>query len=143
MSKPIISTSTRLGEVKEYYFSRKLKEIAAMRQDGIDVLNLGIGSPDLAPSPEVLETVIAESKKSGNHGNQSYVGIPKFRGAFAKWYQQHFDVTRDSSNEVMPLIGSKEGIMHISMTYLNEGDEVLVPNPVSNTHLTLPTTNRV
>lgn len=129
MSEPIISTANRLGAVEEYYFSRKLKEIAAMRESGINVLNLGIGSPDLSPSIEVLNTLIEESKKDGNHGYQSYAGLLHLREAFAQWYQNHFQVTLNANTEVMPLIGSKEGIMHISMTYLNEGDEVLVPNP--------------
>lgn len=126
---PIISTASRLGEVKEYYFSLKLKEIAAMRAAGKQVLNLGIGSPDLPPAPEVIDELIHHSQERTNHAYQSYIGIPELRSAFAKWYDQHFGVSLDDQKEILPLIGSKEGIMHISMTYLEAGDEVLVPNP--------------
>lgn len=126
---PIIQTASRLGEVKEYYFSLKLKEIAAMRAEGKEVLNLGIGSPDLPPAPEVIDELIHHSQGKTNHAYQSYVGIPELRRAFAKWYDQHFGVSLDDQKEILPLIGSKEGIMHISMTYLEAGDEVLVPNP--------------
>lgn len=124
-----VKTATRLGEVKEYYFSLKLKEIAQLRKDGHDVLNLGIGSPDLAPSKVAIETIVEESQKKDNHAYQSYIGIPELREAFAKWYQQYFDVELNPNKEILPLIGSKEGIMHIAMTYLEAGDEVLVPNP--------------
>lgn len=126
---PIIQTASRLGEVKEYYFSLKLKEIAAMRAEGKEVLNLGIGSPDLPPAQEVIDELIHHSQGKGNHAYQGYVGIPELRRAFAKWYDEHFGVSLDDQKEILPLIGSKEGIMHISMTYLEAGDEVLVPNP--------------
>ncbi|MEM6319522.1 MAG: aminotransferase class I/II-fold pyridoxal phosphate-dependent enzyme [Bacteroidota bacterium] len=129
MYQPIIETAARLGEVKEYYFSTKLKEIARMNADGKQVLNLGIGSPDMAPPSEVIQTLHAESQKQGVHGYQSYVGIPELRAAFADWYATHFDVELNAKTEVLPLIGSKEGIMHISMTFLEAGDEVLIPNP--------------
>ena len=124
-----VKTASRLGEVKEYYFSRKLKEIAQLRKGGHDVLNLGIGSPDLAPSAVAIKTIVEESQKKDNHAYQSYIGIPELREAFAKWYQQYFDVELNPNSEILPLIGSKEGIMHIAMTYLEAGDEVLVPNP--------------
>ncbi len=124
-----IKTAKRLGEVREYYFSRKLKEIAALRKEGKEVLNLGIGSPDLPPGEEVVGELIAESQKPGNHAYQSYSGIPELRKAFADWYRNWFGVELDFEGEILPLIGSKEGIMHIAMTYLDEGDEVLVPNP--------------
>ncbi|MFD1819560.1 aminotransferase class I/II-fold pyridoxal phosphate-dependent enzyme [Pseudarcicella hirudinis] len=115
--------------VQEYYFSTKLKQIADMRAKGIDVLNLGIGSPDLPPSPETIEALAETAKNPKNHAYQSYVGVPAFREAFADWYQTYFNVTLNPVTEILPLLGSKEGIMHISMTYLEAGDEVLVPNP--------------
>lgn len=124
-----LQPAKRLGEVKEYYFSKKLKEIAQMRAAGKDVLNLGIGSPDLAPSDLVIDSLIAAAKSKNNHAYQSYSGIPELREAFADWYRKYFHVTLDSTSEILPLMGSKEGIMHISMTYLEAGDEVLIPNP--------------
>lgn len=124
-----VQPASRLGNVEEYYFSRKLREIAEMRAAGKDVLNLGIGSPDQPPAPEVIEILHHTSSMPGNHGYQSYTGIPEFRQAFADWYRQWFDVELDPNREILPLMGSKEGIMHISMTYLEAGDEVLVPNP--------------
>lgn len=128
-SDTIIKAANRMGEVKEYYFSRKLREIAQMRAEGKDVLNLGIGSPDLPPSAGVIEELQQHSSKPTSHGYQSYTGIPELRKAFSDWYQKWFDVSLDPKGEILPLIGSKEGIMHISMTYLEPGDEVLVPNP--------------
>lgn len=124
-----IRPSKRLGEVKEYYFSKKLKEIAAMQQKGNNVINLGIGNPDLPPPLKAVQTLHTESIKATVHGYQSYNGLPELRDAFAQWYQRHYGVYLDAHEEVLPLIGSKEGIMHISMTYLDEGDEVLIPNP--------------
>ena len=128
-NQPIIRTASRLGEVKEYYFSTKLKEIARMNAVGKEVINLGIGSPDMTPPKAVLETLAIESQREGVHGYQSYVGIPELRSAFAAWYATHFKVSLDANTEILPLIGSKEGIMHISMTFLENGDEVLIPNP--------------
>lgn len=119
----------RLGDVQEYYFSRKLREIKAMEAAGRRVINLGIGSPDLPPAPEVIEELHYQSKIDRHHAYQSYNGIPELRNAFASWYKSHFDVELDPSTEILPLIGSKEGIMHVSMTYLEAGDEVLIPNP--------------
>jgi len=124
-----IKVANRLNVVSEYYFSRKLKEIAALQQQGIDVINLGIGSPDMAPAEEVIETMVSESRKPENHAYQSYSGIPELREAYAKWYHNFFSVQINPDNEILPLMGSKEGIMHISMAFLNPGDEVLVPNP--------------
>ena len=125
----IISTASRLGEVKEYYFSKKLREIAQMNAAGKSVINLGIGNPDMFPPKAVIKTLKKESKKLGVHGYQSYIGIPELRTAFAKWYASYFGITLDANTEILPLIGSKEGIMHISMTFLEAGDEVLIPNP--------------
>jgi len=125
----MIEPAQRLSTVNEYYFSKKLKEIEQMRASGIHVLNLGIGNPDLPPSEKTIDALKSTSSDKGNHGYQSYNGNKSLRQAFAGWYQRHFDVELDSENEVLPLIGSKEGIMHISMAFLNPGDGVLVPNP--------------
>ncbi|MBK8562805.1 MAG: aminotransferase class I/II-fold pyridoxal phosphate-dependent enzyme [Saprospiraceae bacterium] len=125
----IISPARRLDNIQEYYFSKKLKEIAAMRSQGIDVLNLGIGSPDLPPLPEVSKLLGEQSCLPDVHAYQSYVGIPELRNAFADWYGRFFGVKLDPATEVLPLIGSKEGIMHIAMTFLEPGDVALVPNP--------------
>lgn len=124
-----IKTASRLGEVKEYYFSIKLREIAEMRAQGKEVINLGIGSPDLPPPADVIEELNLQARQLDNHAYQSYKGIPELREAFAAWYRNWFGVQLDPETEILPLIGSKEGIMHISMTYLEAGDEVLVPNP--------------
>jgi len=125
----IIPPSTRLGDVKEYYFSTKLREIAQMRAQGKPVLNLGIGSPDLPPAPEVVETLTKAVEHNDVHGYQSYRGIPELRQAFADWYARWFNATLDPESEILPLMGSKEGLMHIAMAFLQAGDEVLVPNP--------------
>lgn len=127
--EPVIFPASRMGHVEEYYFSRKLKEIALLRSEGKKVINLGIGSPDQAPDEEVIKTLINESSKKDIHGYQSYLGLPELRSAFAQWYKSYFHVELNPITEILPLIGSKEGIMHISMTYLENGDEVLVPDP--------------
>jgi len=129
MDNPIIKAASRTGLVNEYYFSAKLAEIARMRQEGADVINLGIGSPDMAPAPEVTAELARSASVSGNHGYQSYRGIPTLRKAFADWYLRFFGTVLDSDTEILPLIGSKEGIMHISLAFLDPGDEVLVPDP--------------
>ena len=127
--EPIITPASRLGFVEEYYFSRKLREIARMRAEGKEVLNLGIGSPDLPPSEEVIEELAKHARRPDVHAYQSYNGIPELRRALAGWYAEYFGVDLDPEGEILPLIGSKEGILHISMSYLEAGDEVLVPNP--------------
>ena len=126
-----IVPANRISEVEEYYFSIKLKEIEKLRSEGANIINLGIGNPDLPPSKSTIDTLTAEANKTnpGNHGYQSYVGIPELRNAFASWYKKYFKVDLNGANEILPLIGSKKGIMHISMAFVNEGDEVLVPNP--------------
>lgn len=121
--------SQRLDGVGEYYFSRKLCEIEELRKSGKQIISLGIGSPDRPPHPSVMERLARESAKANTHGYQSYKGAPELREAFAHWYDRMFGVQLDPQSEIMPLIGSKEGIMHIAMTYLNAGDRVLVPNP--------------
>jgi aspartate/methionine/tyrosine aminotransferase len=124
-----IQPAQRINQVEEYYFSRKLKEIDAMRQQGKSVINLGIGNPDLPPAPEVLDELNRAAREPQNHGYQSYIGIPELRQAFANWYEKYFSVKLNPANEILPLIGSKEGVMHISMAFLNPGDEILLPDP--------------
>ncbi|WP_300600829.1 aminotransferase class I/II-fold pyridoxal phosphate-dependent enzyme [Niabella sp.] len=119
----------RLQGVGEYYFSKKLREIDELNKQGKNIINLGIGSPDLPPHPEVVKTLQEEAQKPNVHGYQNYKGSPVLREAFAGWYRRWYGVALDPETEVLPLIGSKEGIMHICMTYLNEGDAALVPNP--------------
>lgn len=126
---PKIKPSSRTELVQEYYFSRKLKEIDEMRKAGADIINLGIGSPDLPPAKEIIDTLSNAAHLDDAHGYQSYSGIPQLRQAFADWYNKYFHVNLNPDNEILPLIGSKEGIMHISMAFVNEGDEVLVPDP--------------
>ncbi len=130
----IISPADRTLSVKEYYFSRKNKEIAALNakraSDGLDpVINLGIGSPDGAPSARVVEALQNCAARPGVHGYQSYVGIPELREAMASWYSRWYGVQLDPSSEIQPLMGSKEGILLLSLAFLNPGDKVLVPNP--------------
>lgn len=124
-----ITPASRVLEVKEYYFSRKLREIAEMNAKGADVISLGIGGPDRPPHAEVIATLAAEAAKPDAHSYQPYVGLPALRQAMARWYKQWYGVTLDPATEIQPLIGSKEGIMHISLAFLNPGDGVLVPNP--------------
>lgn len=125
----MIQPANRISSVNEYYFSRKLREIAEMNAKGLDVLNLGIGNPDMPPSQETIETLNTESQKANTHGYQSYIGIPQLREAFSNWYRTFFNVSLDPGTEILPLLGSKEGILHISMAFLNPGDEVLIPDP--------------
>ncbi|WP_207496087.1 pyridoxal phosphate-dependent aminotransferase [Aridibaculum aurantiacum] len=124
-----MKVSSRLNGIGEYYFSQKLKEIQEMNKSGTAVINLGIGSPDLPPNPEVIEALQQDAAKQNVHGYQSYKGVDALRQAFADWYRQWYHVTLDPATEILPLIGSKEGIMHICMTYLEHGDEALIPNP--------------
>ncbi len=124
-----IVPAERVNSVQEYYFSRKLKEVAEMNAAGKNVINLGIGSPDLPPSDETIDTLCQHARNANEHGYQPYVGIPELREAFAKWYKTWYDVDLNPKTEIQPLIGSKEGILHISLAFLNPGDGVLVPNP--------------
>lgn len=119
----------RLKNTEEYYFSKKLSEIERLNRSGEKVINLGIGSPDLAPPLGAIETLIEEVQNPNNHAYQNYKGILPFRKAIADWYDRFYGVSLDAESEVLPLMGSKEGIMHICMTYLQEGDECLIPNP--------------
>jgi LL-diaminopimelate aminotransferase len=124
-----VTTSKRLEGIGEYYFSQKLREIDELNKAGKNVINLGIGSPDLPPHPDVIRVLQEESAKPNVHAYQSYKGSPVLRKAMAAWYHQWYGVQLDPETEILPLIGSKEGIMHICMTYLNDGDGALVPNP--------------
>ena len=124
-----METAKRLEGIGEYYFSQKLREIDAMNKEGKNVINLGIGSPDLPPHPDVIKVLQEESAQPNTHAYQSYKGSPVLRSAISKWYKKWYGVTLNADTEILPLIGSKEGIMHICMTYLNEGDFVLIPNP--------------
>jgi aspartate/methionine/tyrosine aminotransferase len=124
-----VKPADRTVKVQEYYFSQKLAQIDKMRKGGADIINLGIGSPDQPPSENTIKSLITEAKKSTSHGYQSYSGIPSLRKAFADWYKKYFHVELNPDNEILPLMGSKEGIMHISMAFVNPGDEVLVPDP--------------
>jgi len=124
-----IQPANRLNSVSEYYFSAKLREVGEMNAAGKNVINLGIGSPDLPPSEETIAALAAEAQKTNVHGYQSYVGIPELRGGFAQWYKKWYDVELNPTTEIQPLIGSKEGILHITLAFVNPGDSVLVPNP--------------
>lgn len=125
----MIVTANRLNTVQEYYFSKKLKEVRQLISEGKPIINMGIGSPDLLPSPLVIEAIQKAMHDEKAHEYQSYQGLPELRKEMANFYQTHFDVALDYTTEILPLMGSKEGIMHISMAFLNEGDEVLIPNP--------------
>lgn len=124
-----IIPSRRVEDIKEYYFSTKLKEIAAMKAAGADIISLGIGGPDLPPPSEVIETMTEALHDPTSHGYQPHVGIPELREAFARWYADKYGVTLNPATQIQPLIGSKEGVTHISLAFLNPGDKVLIPDP--------------
>ncbi len=124
-----ISPATRVAEVKEYYFSKKLREIAQLNAKGEDIISLGVGGPDRPPHKDVISTLCNEAQKHDTHGYQSYIGLPELRKAYSEWYQRNYNVVLDPNTEIQPLIGSKEGILHISLAFLNPGDGVLVPDP--------------
>lgn len=125
----IIQPAHRTRSVNEYYFSKKLQEIDEMNRQGEKVINLGIGSPDMAPHQEVIRSLVCEAENPGNHAYQSYKGIRELREAFAGWYKKYYEVELDPDCEIQPLTGSKEGILLLSLAFLNKGDKVLVPNP--------------
>ncbi len=125
----IIKPAERLNSVQEYYFSKKLREVAEMNAAGKNVINLGVGSPDMPPSDEVIGELNEQARKADAHGYQSYTGIPELRKGFAFFYKKWYGVELNPDKEILPLIGSKEGVLHISMTFLNPGDGVLIPNP--------------
>ena len=132
-----IEPADRLGTVSEYYFSRKLKEVAAMNAAGMGVISLGIGSPDMPPSEGTVETLCTEAHNPNGHGYQPYVGIPELREAFARFYNRWYGVELDAKTEIQPLIGSKEGILHVTLAFVNPGEQVLVPNPGYPTYTSL------
>lgn len=124
-----ITPANRVASIKEYYFSTKLREVARLNAEGHNIISLGIGGPDRPPHPEVINTLCTEASKPDAHGYQPYVGLPQLRQAFARWYKTNYDVDLDPATEIQPLIGSKEGILHTTLTFVNPGDGVLVPNP--------------
>ncbi len=124
-----VHPADRVNDIKEYYFSRKLREVAALNAKGLDIISLGIGGPDRPPHPDVISTLAEAASQSDTHSYQPYVGIPQLREAFAEWYKTHYNVELDSVKEIQPLIGSKEGILHTTLAFVNPGDGVLVPNP--------------
>ena len=124
-----MKTAERLKSVQEYYFSKKLKEVRELIAKGKPIINMGIGSPDLAPAPKVIEALQNSLFDTTAHQYQSYQGLLEFREAIASFYKINFGVDTNPNTEILPLMGSKEGIMHISMAFLNKGDEVLIPNP--------------
>jgi LL-diaminopimelate aminotransferase len=125
----MIKTAKRLDIIEEYYFSSKLREVRQLASEGKPIINMGIGSPDLKPSQAVIDAVVSAMQDENAHQYQSYQGLPELRKGMADFYQNNYGVALDPNNEILPLIGSKEGIMHISMAFLNEGDHVLIPNP--------------
>jgi aspartate/methionine/tyrosine aminotransferase len=124
-----IAPAERVTNVQEYYFSHKLREVAAMNAAGQDVINLGVGSPDMPPSGATIEALCRHAHRADAHGYQPYAGIKELRTGFSRWYAKWYGVELDAEREILPLIGSKEGVLHISLTFLNPGDSVLIPNP--------------
>ena len=125
----MIKTANRISSVEEYYFSRKLAEVRGLDTPELRVINLGIGSPDQAPSSDAIEALVTSARNPANHGYQNYKGVPALRQGIATFYQKIYGVSLDPESMILPLMGSKEGIMHIAMAFVNEGDEVLIPNP--------------
>ena len=125
----MITPAHRLASVSEYYFSRKGKEIARLNAEGKDIISLAIGSPDMPPSAATIDTLCAEARRPDAHGYQPTTGIPQLRKAMADFYDRWFGVKLDPQSEIQPLIGSKEGILHVTLAFVNPGEKVLVPNP--------------
>ena len=132
-----VAPADRLAGVSEYYFSKKLKEVARMNAEGKDVISLGIGSPDMPPSEQTIETLCNNAHDPNGHGYQPYVGIPELRKGFADWYKRWYGVELNPATEIQPLIGSKEGILHVTLAFVNPGEQVLVPNPGYPTYTSL------
>jgi aspartate/methionine/tyrosine aminotransferase len=124
-----VQTAERLNHINEYYFSKKLSQIRSMPTNGREIINLGIGNPDMEPASEVIRSAVDSASLNSSHGYQPYRGIPELRESFSEWYRRIFHVTLSAEHEILPLMGSKEGVMHTSMAFLNRGDGVLVPNP--------------
>ena len=132
-----IKPANRLASVNEYYFSRKGKEVARMNAEGMNIISLAIGSPDMPPSPQTIETLCEQARRDDVHGYQPTVGIPELRRAMANFYKKWYGVELDPQTEIQPLIGSKEGILHVTLAFVNPGDQVLVPNPGYPTYTSL------
>lgn len=132
-----IKPADRLASVNEYYFSRKGKEVARMNAEGMNIISLAIGSPDMPPSPQTIETLCEQARRDDVHGYQPTVGIPELRNAMASFYKKWYGVELDPQTEIQPLIGSKEGILHVTLAFVNPGDQVLVPNPGYPTYTSL------
>lgn len=132
-----IKPADRLASVSEYYFSKKLKEVAQMNAEGKDVISLGIGSPDMPPAEATIQTLCKEAQNPDGHGYMPYVGIPELRCGFAGWYKRWYGVELNPNTEIQPLIGSKEGILHVTLAFVNPGEQVLVPNPGYPTYTSL------
>lgn len=126
---PQIRPANRVGQIKEYYFSRRLKEVARLNAEGRDIISLGIGGPDRAPSQDVIDILCEAANRPDTHSYQMTIGLPELRRAYAGWYERHYGVNLDPDTEIQPLIGSKEAVLQLSLTFLNPGDGVLVPNP--------------
>ena len=133
----MIQPAERLNLVSEYYFSRKLKEVARLNAEGKDIISLAIGSPDMPPSEQTIEKLCQVARQPDAHGYQPTMGTPELRQAMAGFYQRWYGVSLDAGTEVLPLIGSKEGILHVTLAFVNPGDEVLVPNPGYPTYTSL------
>lgn len=133
----MIQPAERLNTINEYYFSRKLKEVAELNAQGKDIISLAIGSPDMPPSEETIDTLCREARKPDAHGYQPTTGIPQLRQAMANFYQRWYNVELNPNTEIQPLIGSKEGILHVTLAFVNPGDGVLVPNPGYPTYTSL------
>ena len=125
----MIQPANRVTEIQEYYFSRKLKEVAKLNAEGMDIISLAIGSPDMPPSQQTIDKLCEVANEPGAHGYQPTVGIPELRKAMAGFYKRWYDVDLDWATEIQPLIGSKEGILHVTLAFCNPGYEVLIPNP--------------
>lgn len=129
MNELKISPADRVNEIKEYWFAGKMREVARMNAEGLDVVSLGVGGPDRMPAAEVVETLCGSAIKEGSHTYQIAAGLPELRVAMSRWYKRHYDVDLNPDTEILPLIGSKEGVLHVSLAFVNPGDKVLVPNP--------------
>lgn len=128
-SLPNVVPARRVDNIKEYYFSRRLREVAQLNAKGEDIVSLGIGGPDRPPHHDVIETLCTQAQRPDTHSYQMSTGLPELRKAFSEWYDRTYHVDLDPASEILPLIGSKEGIIHINLTFLNPGDGVLVPDP--------------
>ena len=137
MEKNTFKPADRLANIQEYYFSRKLKEVAKLNAEGKDIISLAIGSPDMPPSERTIDVLCREARKADGHGYQPTIGTPELRQAMAAFYRRWYNVELDAATELQPLIGSKEGILHVTLAFVNPGDQVMVPNPGYPTYTAL------